>query len=123
MAIRPLTLEVIQSGDALDQLNEEIALAAQDAIARYDLDKPRLVILEIAITPKVERAGAHGEMQNMPEIDWKVTKRLPGVRGMTTRASIRRTKDGSGLIVNTNDILNGDRAQADLLDTVEEATE
>ena len=56
-----------------ENVEEQMKLAVADVIARPELQKARVVRLEISITPAVEPSSG----RNWPDIDAKVSSKLP----------------------------------------------
>lgn len=91
-----LTVETLEGGRAIAELNEKLRRIIGDVVERKHLGKERSVTLTVRITPKVE-----GDV-NMPVVDWDVGCKMPGWPGMTTRGMIK----AGGLYVSTTDLQN-----------------
>lgn len=100
MPLEPLRLTNIQAGELVDQVNAALDRLTADVLDRYDVEKSRTVQIEIAITPEVHKQG--GERLVMPEIDWKVTTKVPGIKGATTTGAIKTHGGRQVLMVNTD---------------------
>ena len=90
-----IQLGAIQMGQAQAKVDEALKRIAEDVVARPSLKKPRTVSLLISITPDQDSEGK----TNLPNIDWSVSWRVPGSRGLVTRGYV---EDGK-LKVNKND--------------------
>jgi len=86
--IAPVSIENLEGGNALQEVNEALAIIARDVIERSALDKPRKVTLEIMITPGIEIIN--GQPENIPFMEWRVKQALPPVYGIQSRGFIQR---------------------------------
>jgi hypothetical protein len=110
-----LQLANIELGALLDAANEYLAEVSQDVLDRPHIGDAREVSIKIQLKPDVQYH--EGCATNMPTIDWAVGKKMPGCKGMTTRAY---AEDGK-LIINTGLPLGGNPRQRTIFDNEKEA--
>lgn len=83
-----LTLEELEGGRALDEVNKAIDQIAADVIARPYIADAREVTVKIKMVPDMSTG------QNMPETGWKVGTSVPGVTGSKITGMVKETADG-----------------------------
>lgn len=105
----PLVLEVIENGSCLEAANEVLEQICRDVCERPHLDQARTLNIKVSVKPKIESTKDGGQMValNAPEIDWEVNQKIPGQKGMTTRAYV----EGGQVIYNTGDPIGTNPAQ------------
>lgn len=104
--LKPITLDGIQCGGLMEIANGKLAEISEDVVKRAHLTEGRKLIITVEIKPEL-KAVAPDKTVNKPSIDWKVEYRVPGEKGMTTRAFVQ---DGK-VKVDADDPMNGDPAE------------
>jgi cell division septation protein DedD len=112
MQYEQISLENIQAGQLVEQVNAALIRIARDVVRRPRLSKGRKVTIEIEITPKIDDVSG----RNYPSIDWDVAWKVPGQAGMTTRAFV----EGDKVVINTNDPAGIAPDQPTILDDLDE---
>ena len=123
MPLRPLTLDAVEAGNLVEQINHALDLIGRDVVERYTIQKARSVVVTIEINPGSAVQSADGQRRLYPEIDWKVSHRVPGASGMTTRAFVENLHGRQVLAVNTNDPGGIDPNQQTIFDQLPVETE
>lgn len=100
---KPLTLENVELGALIDTANGALAEICADVIDRHYKTDARELTIKVQIKPEVVDV-APGRRLNRPSIDWQVSTKLPGHKGMTTRAFV----EGDKMLINTGDPLGQD---------------
>jgi hypothetical protein len=115
-SLKPLTLELIQGGRLLDEINDAIVRVSDDVIHRNLLDEDRVVTVKITIKPGKPEDGRNGPIV-LPRVNASIATKIPGVAVMETRTLIDDFRGKSVLMVNTNDF-TGDPRQTTVFDNL-----
>ncbi len=115
--LQPLSVENIQCGQLVEEINSKIALVAQDALDRYTIQKERVVLVKIMIKPGDVIETRSGK-KLMPGVDWEVRHSVPGSSGMTTRAYVENLHGKQTLMVNASDPFGTEPNQTTIFDNL-----
>ena len=111
MSVEIVSIRNIELGSLAKAIDENLGIVAKDIIERPHTDGPRKVCVEITLKPEI--TTVEGQAINQPAIDWKVEHRMPGCKGITTRAFV----DSDKLVINTGQPLGGNAGQTTIFDT------
>jgi len=110
MGLVKIDLDLIQSGTLMEYINEALDTISEDVIYRHGVAEAREVNIKIKITPNRDPETR----LNIPEIDWSVSHKVPGRKGMTTRAFV--DAENRRLMINTGDPLGTNPEQTNIFD-------
>jgi len=107
----PITVNTIDNGEAVEQVNQLIKRLSEDVIARPHLNAARSISLTFTIKPGVNEATG----QNFPIVSWAVKNTYPTIKSAESRGIV---KNGE-IHINVDDLQNP--MQASLFSLKEES--
>jgi hypothetical protein len=116
-SLKPLTLDCIEAGNLVDEVNSALDRISRDVVDRYTIQKARQVAIVIEINPG-DAINTKSGMKLMPTIDWTVRYKVPGASGVTTRAFVENLHGKQTLMINANDPLGADPNQGTIFDNL-----
>ncbi len=87
-----LGLNVLQDGECVEAVDEELERVCRDVIDRGLIEKARSVTLTIEVKPDLDKDSG----KNFPNISWKVASKVPGRLGRGQMGEVR----GDEVVVN-----------------------
>lgn len=99
----PVRVENIDLGSCQESANDALAELIRDCTLRHTVSGARTLTLKITVKPAFRELP--GRTIHTPEIDYDIKSSKPGVKGVTTRATVGR--DGEAYI-ETNDVEGND---------------
>lgn len=113
-----LSLQNLGAGLALQKANQALDRIVADSLARVEVDKPRVLILKVAIKPTVYIRG--GFVVCKPEIEYGIQETYPPILGPGMIGSVSTSKDGEEIILVDVDFPSIEAEQKTILDEIRE---
>lgn len=84
MSSANLSIESIQSGALVREINKELERLGQDVLARPRVKKPRILTVQISLRPEWEPSSD----RLMPKVGSSLSTKVPGWAGLETLAYV-----------------------------------